>query len=118
MATKNMPASTITDASQRWFQVVGPGEPIDDGDALEAVERLLLQHCPTSDLETLVLLEVIAETVRNGGRSDMLEVGAITYIRDRILRESRDAGLGVAFASLHGTSASAETQDSRMSATG
>lgn len=101
MANREVRRSWSPVVAGKWFELSRAEEDSgDDGEALEALDRLLLRHQPSSDLETVVLLEVVAEALRGGGRIDGLDVSAVLNIRDRILRESRDVGLAASFAAL------------------
>lgn len=118
MATKDKPALQFSREAERWFELIrAETEPDDDGEQLEALDRLLLRHKPASDLEIIVLLEVVAEAVRGGGRIDGLEVAALLSVRDRILIASTEAGLGEAYAALQARAPWSDVEH-RRSATG
>lgn len=94
MATRAIPRALFSSSAKRWFELTRTLiESEDDGDALEQVDRLLLGHKPASDLEVVVLMDVIAETLRSGGRIDGLDVAAVLNVRDRILNTSTERGL-------------------------
>jgi hypothetical protein len=118
MATREMPKPSFPTAAGQWFELSRTGVESDDqGDALEALDRLLLRHKPTSDLETIVLMEVIAEALRGGGRGDGLDVAALLNVRDHVLRESREAGLGESYAALQSRTPWPPAEE-RLAATG
>jgi hypothetical protein len=118
MATRKMPQSSFSSTAERWFELTKTNiENEDDGDVLEAIDQLLLSRKPTSDLEVLVLMDVVAEAVRGGGRLDGLDVRALLNVRDRILTASTEVGLGESYAALQ-SRVQWPTVEQRRTATG
>lgn len=118
MARREMPKQSFSTTAKRWFELTRtPIESEDDGDALEEIDRLLLSHKPTSDLEVLIVVEVVAEAVRGGGRLDGLDVAALLNVRDRILTASTELGLGDLLARLQAVPSWPEVEE-RRAATG
>lgn len=89
MATRAIPKAAFSSTAKQWFELTKTTvESDDDGDALEELDRLILGHKPTSDLEIIVLVDVVIEAMRSGGRVDGLEISALLNVRDRVLKDS------------------------------
>jgi len=101
MATRAIPKAAFSSTAKQWFELTKTTvESDDDGDALEELDRLILGHRPTSDLEIIVLVDVVIEALRSGGRVDGLEISALLNVRDRVLKDSAEKGLVDAYLAL------------------
>lgn len=77
-------------AAQAWSDAAVREDP-GSTTTCEKLERLVLDHTPTSSAEAVAMLDVVLQNLTCGGRSDGRDLKAVERVRDFLANGMRQA---------------------------